>query len=77
MPAPIHDEFSALSVSKQRKSQLRNLRDGKCIRCGRPRMTYAQHCDACHARVKARLGHQPWQPGRPGRPPFTAQLPAA
>jgi hypothetical protein len=30
----IHDEFTDLHVSPQRRSQLRNRRDGKCMVCG-------------------------------------------
>lgn len=33
----IQDEFSGRTkISKQRRYQLRRLRDGKCIYCGRP-----------------------------------------
>jgi len=31
---PIHDEFSALPVSRQRKWQLRRRKEGRCIVCG-------------------------------------------
>jgi hypothetical protein len=34
MPKAIHDEFSALPVSRQRKYQLRMRRDGRCSICG-------------------------------------------
>ncbi len=43
MPRPIIDEFTDLKVSHQRKSQLRNVRDGKCATCGRPKFNN-QHC---------------------------------
>ena len=34
MPEQIQDEFTDLNVSRQRKYQLRNQRDSKCIICG-------------------------------------------
>jgi len=33
---PIDDEFKDLSVSRQRKYQLRKQRDNRCTECGRP-----------------------------------------
>jgi len=35
---PVQDEFTNLLVSDSRKQQLRWKRDGKCIRCGSPRV---------------------------------------
>jgi hypothetical protein len=32
----IHDEFTAQTISRQRKYQLRRQRDGKCPLCGDP-----------------------------------------
>jgi hypothetical protein len=43
MPKPVHDEFSHLPVSHQRKTQLRYKRDGKCEICGDPLVT-KNHC---------------------------------
>ncbi len=36
MNTPIHDEFTALPISRQRKYQLRRARDGRCTQCGEP-----------------------------------------
>jgi hypothetical protein len=33
---PIHDEFTHLNISRQRKYQLRMSRDSKCTECGEP-----------------------------------------
>lgn len=32
----IQDEFASLSISRQRKYQLRMRRDGRCEKCGEP-----------------------------------------
>ncbi len=32
----IHDEFSDLPISTQRKYQMRRARDGRCTQCGEP-----------------------------------------
>lgn len=32
----IKDEFTHLKLSRQRKYQLRMLRDGRCVECGKP-----------------------------------------
>ena len=45
----IKDEFTDLPVSPQRKSQLRNQRDGRCIICGDPELVTKFYCDY-HAR---------------------------
>lgn len=39
----IHDEFTDLDVSHERKRQLRQLRDGLCVRCNQP-LADANHC---------------------------------
>jgi hypothetical protein len=36
MKSTIQDEFSLLPISRQRKYQLRRLRDGRCTQCGAP-----------------------------------------
>ena len=36
MRKPIKDEFTKLRISRQRKYQLRMLRDGRCTECGAP-----------------------------------------
>ncbi len=36
MPTRIQDEFTRLSVSRQRKYQLRCRRDQRCAECGEP-----------------------------------------
>jgi len=47
----IHDEFTALPLSRQRKKQLRWIRDGKCKICGRKRAKRsAQFCRLHHLR---------------------------
>jgi hypothetical protein len=47
MPKVIQDEFSALLIGRQRKWQLRQVRDGNCKRCGNKRTSYPQLCDPC------------------------------
>lgn len=60
-------------LSRQRRWQIRQRLDGKCVRCGRLRQNYAAYCDECRAletaRQRAKLGQEPWQPGGVGRPP--------
>jgi hypothetical protein len=36
MRAKIHDEFTSLDISRQRKYQLRKQRDKLCTECGEP-----------------------------------------
>jgi hypothetical protein len=36
MKKPIQDEFSKLPISRQRRYQLRQARDGRCTQCGAP-----------------------------------------
>jgi len=36
MRKSIQDEFTALPISRQRKYQLRKLRDKRCTECGQP-----------------------------------------
>lgn len=43
MNKAIQDEFTDLPVSRQRKSQMRQKRDGRCTACGKPRVN-ATHC---------------------------------
>lgn len=73
MRKEIVDEFSHLQVSRQRKQQLRNKRDGKCPICSRPLHFYSSLCDTCRdkarERARAKLGHNAWRPGAVGRPP--------
>lgn len=55
----IQDEFTDLPVSKQRKTQLRNKRDGKCQTCGKPlfsTMYCEKHHIAHHERQRKRKG---------------------
>lgn len=55
----IQDEFTDLPVSRQRKQQLRNHRDGKCLLCRNPLFS-ASHCEkhhfAHHERQRKRKG---------------------
>jgi hypothetical protein len=50
----IHDEFSALPVSRQQRYQLRKRRDGLCIVCGAPATAFLcrQHQLAAYKRKK-------------------------
>lgn len=50
-PKPIQDEFTHLSVSRQRKKQLRNDRDGLCA-CGKPKMAGSESCKKCLIRKR-------------------------
>lgn len=38
------DDFTALPVTRQRRWQLRRVRDGKCMICGGP-LANATHCE--------------------------------
>jgi len=40
----IEDEFSGMDISETQKLRMRRKRDGKCIRCGEPRVTKI-HCE--------------------------------
>ena len=40
----IKDEFTELPVSRQRKWQLRNVRDGVCSMCGKPVVFRELYC---------------------------------
>lgn len=73
----INDEFTALTVSRQRKSQLRAVSDGKCMTCYKPRNMYPQHCDACFQKGREKNGHSPWRENGPGRPPHWFTKPIA
>jgi len=70
----IKDEFSDLPISRQRKYQLRKLKNGKCQICGKQLSRFsATRCDKHHeySRVHTRLkmGYKPWVEGGVGRPP--------
>ena len=61
MPGKIIDEFSHLPVSRQRKTQLRYKRDGKCMICGKPLATKyhcLKHAETVRERGRKRLGFQ-------------------
>ncbi|MDE3068141.1 MAG: hypothetical protein KGJ60_11400 [Verrucomicrobiota bacterium] len=57
--AKIHDEFTDLPVSRQRKCQLRRQKEGRCIICGKP-LCSAQFClehmIAARERLRKRTG---------------------
>lgn len=54
--AKIKDEFTDLNVSRQRKGQLRNKRDGKCVKCGNPNLVTKEYCEKHRKmRLKARI----------------------
>lgn len=42
----IQDEFTNLSISRQRKYQLRMARDGRCTKCGQPAVSVSL-CENC------------------------------
>lgn len=74
MPKIINDEFTHLPISRQRKHQLRHIRDGLCYLCNRP-LSPLSHSQCIEHREKAlmygrnRLHHEPWHEGGRGRPP--------
>jgi len=45
MPKPISDEITGLSISRQRRYQLRKRRDRKCIRCGQEAVNQGYFCE--------------------------------
>lgn len=66
-----------LSISRQRRYQIRMQASGRCRTCGKPRGLSIYHCDA-HAiadreRHRAKAGHQPWERGHVGRPPLVKE----
>jgi len=74
----IQDEFAMLPLSRQRKYQLRKLKDGVCPECGEARHQGSVFC-AYHIMKKRRQsaafqrrlnGYKKWKPGRVGRPPL-------
>ena len=57
-------------VSQQRLSQLRNVSEGRCAKCGRRKFgVYSENCDSCARRSSLSSGARPWRPGSAGRPP--------
>ena len=59
MPKKIIDEFSDLPVARQRKTQLRYKRDGKCVVCGQPVVTKTyclKHALGARERERKRMG---------------------
>lgn len=44
----IHDQFTALAVSKQRRYQLRREAKGLCSQCGEKAVSGMIHCERCH-----------------------------
>lgn len=51
MGAPISDQFAGLSVSRQRRYQLRKKARGLCTQCGKPALADMTHCAGCHPKV--------------------------
>ena len=43
MPKQIEDEFTSLPISGQHKWQLRKMRDGCCVICGKPAEDLQSH----------------------------------
>jgi hypothetical protein len=61
MPKLIHDEFTDLAVSRARKHQLRMVRDGRCMICGKPAMISGlclKHRIARRENARKRLGRK-------------------
>lgn len=56
MRKTIIDEFTSLLVSRQRKSQLRRIRDGLCPICGQPKL-YADKNHFCEYHYQKHLEH--------------------
>ncbi len=58
MSKGIQDEFTALPISRQRKYQLRRLRDQQCTECGQP-ASEGSRClkHLIRARERQRLKH--------------------
>ena len=59
MKIPIKDEFTDLPISRQRKYQLRMLRDNRCTICGEPATRGARclkHMIQARERVRKKLG---------------------
>ena len=52
MMKKIIDEFTDLNISRQRKSQLRNKRDGLCVKCGSAELVTKEYCEY-HARQQS------------------------
>jgi hypothetical protein len=50
----IHDEFTKLAVSRQRKYQLRRQKEGRCTICGKPKVS-ANFCLEHLIAVRERL----------------------
>ena len=40
----IHDEFTALEVSRKRKYQLRRVKAGRCVKCNQPPVPGGELC---------------------------------
>lgn len=72
-PPPIEDEFTHLLVSRQRKYQLRMVRDGRCHKCGTPALngTCPKHLEyqrrANRKRYLATLARSRAQNGQAGQ----------
>jgi predicted amidophosphoribosyltransferase len=55
--------------SRQWRWAQKRIESGCCALCGKPRVTYAQRCDECAAKRRAKRGCKAWRRGSPGRPP--------
>ena len=56
------------------ENRKRKLFANKCCNsCGKPDPDFDKHpgkmCDACLARIRNKIGYNPWRPGGKGRPP--------
>lgn len=71
----IIDEFTDLPISRQRKYQLRRVKKGVCISCGRPLFLGGRFCEKHYNRnqqvARKREGNNAWRKGHRGRPPLT------
>jgi len=67
----IIDEYThETNLSRQRKYQLRHVRDGLCAECNRPQDPTSASLCAFHLEKRHRKrGSKPWISSRKGRPP--------
>jgi hypothetical protein len=74
----INDEFTHLKISRQRKKQLRYIRDGGCALCGDPLFSSAlckKHLLQARGRQRSVDQCNKHTPGGMGRPPLCPDKP--
>lgn len=57
-------------VSRQRLWQRKQIEEGNCSQCGKPRGSNHHYCDDCARTYQKRSGFIPWKSGGRGRVPF-------